>query len=252
MRKVFLLMMCISLLMTGCGSESEKKSELPEKTISKTTNETTESIQSNEENILKKDEFIRMVMLEDKLYVDTGELGISPTCGTMDFSFDETTDQTPTKNGQTNFGKGYSGQYYGDNTIIIMIDDKPCVFGHNVNDVDNVGMSVTKATNNKAEICISNKSDKAWNYGEQFGLEYYDKETGIWKKVYPILDDYGFNDMACIVEPNKENNFTVDWEWLYGKLEPGKYRIIKDMSEEKEAKSDEDTKHTFYAEFEIE
>ncbi|OLS03218.1 immunoglobulin-like domain-containing protein [Tissierella creatinophila] len=86
-------------------------------------------------------------------------------------------------------------------------------------------------------------------YGESFILE--KKIDGIWYE-YPIVIDgeYGFKDIGYELPPGEEREFKVDWQWLYGELEPGEYRIIKDISN----LEDSGDYKTYYlaAEFEIE
>ena len=39
----------------------------------------------------------------------------------------------------------------------------------------------------------------------------------------------GFTMEAYVIPPEGENEIEVNWEWLYGKLEPGTYRISKSI-----------------------
>ncbi|HLS06705.1 MAG TPA: immunoglobulin-like domain-containing protein, partial [Bacillota bacterium] len=43
------------------------------------------------------------------------------------------------------------------------------------------------------------------------------------------IDDYGFNDIGYELNPSETEELTVDWEWLYEKIDSGEYRIIKDV-----------------------
>lgn len=253
MKKAITILMCMSIMLMGCTNsntvEETKKNERTE--IQSTTQE--ETIQEHRKDVKEiepSNNNKRMVMLRGKLYVDTGEKGMPPTCGVMDFSFDKTTDKVPTKNGQTNFGKGYKGQYYLRNRIIIMINDKPCVFAFQENDIEGLTMYVKNFSKKKAEICIENLSEIEWEGGEKFELERFNVERGAWQPVNTVIGDAAFNDKANVLSPKTTSNITVEWEWLYGTLEKGEYRIVKEfipapyLSIAREA-------HTYMAQFEI-
>lgn len=75
---------------------------------------------------------VRMIMVDDKIYKDTGEVNTSERlCGTLN-GYIETridSDKTPTENNQANFDGGVGYQYgmRGD-TIEIFIDKQWVVF----------------------------------------------------------------------------------------------------------------------------
>ena len=58
-----------------------------------------------------------------------------------------------------------------------------------------------------------------------------------------------YNDMAYIIYKGKETEIELDWSYLYGKLENGKYRIVKELQWFYPSKKFE--KSLVYAEFEI-
>ena len=41
------------------------------------------------------------------------------------------------------------------------------------------------------------------------------------------ISNYGFNEIGWLTDENGELTMTVDWEWLYGKLPAGHYRLLK-------------------------
>lgn len=75
---------------------------------------------------------IPMVMVNDKLYYDTGkESSIEARCGNMDGQITSTVDGTeiPTENNQSNFGTGFGYQYGSEeNTIEVYMNEKWIVF----------------------------------------------------------------------------------------------------------------------------
>lgn len=74
---------------------------------------------------------IPMVMIDDTLYLDTGEEStLTVRCGMMDGEITSAVDasEIPSENGQSNFGSGYGWQYGEGDTIEILIDEKWMVF----------------------------------------------------------------------------------------------------------------------------
>ena len=62
-------------------------------------------------------------------------------------------------------------------------------------------------------------------YGSSFRIE--KKENDKWVKLDTIIDDYGFTAMAYYVDENNKLEMNVKWDWLYGELQKGEYRLIK-------------------------
>ncbi|MCI5774644.1 MAG: hypothetical protein MR210_08790 [Erysipelotrichaceae bacterium] len=76
---------------------------------------------------------IPMVMVNGKLYYDTGiESTIEGRCGLMDGKITSSVDgtETPIEDNQSNFGTGFEYQYGADNTIEIFMNEKWIVFEH--------------------------------------------------------------------------------------------------------------------------
>ena len=68
-----------------------------------------------------------MIMVENLLYFDSGEISMELRCGMMDGSISSVTEGVPTQNNQSNFGTGY-GYQYGMGTIEVYIDDEWHIF----------------------------------------------------------------------------------------------------------------------------
>ncbi len=60
--------------------------------------------------------------------------------------------------------------------------------------------------------------------GEAFSLEYSD--NGDWK---PYLIDYAWHQVVYMVKKNDITELNVDWEFLYGELPPGYYKLKKEF-----------------------
>lgn len=68
--------------------------------------------------------------------------------------------------------------------------------------------------------------------GESYYLVKIKNKRG--KLVPTVIKDYGFNAIAYIVPLNTDTEFKIDWEWLYGELKPGTYRLVKGFTEMRE------------------
>lgn len=124
---------------------------------------------------------------------------------------------------------------------------KPSTFDI-VNNLEDVTMIVNGETPTGLTVVFKNNSDIECIYGEYFYLE--KKYDGKWYEVpIAIKENYGFEDIAYILPANEETEWVVDWDWLYGSLEAGEYRIIKDIHKPNE--SEEYDTYYLAAEFKI-
>lgn len=71
-----------------------------------------------------------LVMLNDHIYQSTGYVNSALTCGTADgeITASVTRSETPTQNGQSNFGKGYKFQLGDENWLNVKIDNQWILF----------------------------------------------------------------------------------------------------------------------------
>ena len=85
--------------------------------------------------------------------------------------------------------------------------------------------------------------------GSWYILEQWTQESG-WKEMPYIIDgELGWTAEAWMIPMNDTCEWEVEWEWLYGTLPEGKYRIGKSIMDFRDS-SDFDTA-TYYAEFNI-
>ncbi len=198
-------------------------------------------------------ELPRMVMVEDKLYVDTGETNNSSgRCGVMDGKITSSVkaNKEPKKNGQSNFGKGYGFQYgFRKGRIEVFIKDSWHIFAYNENNLDGVSMEVVKSTPSRAVLNITNTTDLQIEFGEDYILEKLDKKTGEWSQIPVKAEDYGFDSIAYTVPKNKPVTHKVNWRIFYGKQKPGTYRIVKPFHDFRDTR--DYTTYTFMTEFKI-
>lgn len=98
-----------------------------------------------------------------------------------------------------------------------------------VNNFDGVTMTVKEGSVSSTGLIVifENNSNKQGVYGEFFTLEKENK--GVWYQVPTIIEEYGFEDIGYDLASSKSQQFKIDWDWLYGKLDTGEYRIIKNV-----------------------
>lgn len=83
-------------------------------------------------------------------------------------------------------------------------------------------------------------------YGDDFAIEV--QKNGVWEEVPVSLEgDYAFHDIAYTIPAGDSTEQVLDWEWLYGTLAPGTYRIKKSVLDFR-ATGDYNT-YTVYAQF---
>jgi hypothetical protein len=101
----------------------------------------------------------------------------------------------------------------------------------NINNYNGVSMTLddSKLSDTGLTIIIRNETDEELTFGEDFYLE--KKIFGSWYKVLykpsMIFQPVGWNSVGLIVKKQSTQTFEINWEWLYGNLRRGKYRIIK-------------------------
>ena len=117
-----------------------------------------------------------------------------------------------------------------------------------LNEIAGVTMRVKEGTltNKGATIIITDYSGKSHTYGEEYRIDKL--EDGTWKPVDVIIkENYFWNSIGYKIDRNNKLVLEIDWEWLYGSLSSGTYRIVKDAIEDSTLE-----KKYFSVEFEIE
>lgn len=92
-----------------------------------------------------------------------------------------------------------------------------------------VNLSIKKDTlsNNKVTLILSNNSSYHIFYGEGFHLEV--EKDNKWYILKP-LNSLFFTYQLFGLNSKKSTELEIDWEYYYGTLTPGKYRIVKEVS----------------------
>ena len=99
-----------------------------------------------------------------------------------------------------------------------------------VNNLTGVTMTVEEETVSSTGLTVKfeNESNGQCIYGEHFGLEKF--SDGKWHQVPVAIDgDYGFEAIGYELSPGDSGAWAVDWQWLYGSLDAGEYRIVKEV-----------------------
>lgn len=74
-------------------------------------------------------------------------------------------------------------------------------------------------------------------------------EDGKWKNVPTVIEEYGWDDMGYRITDEKAAEFILSWEWLYGTLPAGTYRLAKDFMDWRD--SGDYDEETYWVEFKI-
>ena len=98
------------------------------------------------------------------------------------------------------------------------------------NDTIAVIMSVTNVTPTGLTVHFrqyDKRETEELLYGEGYQLERL--EGTEWVEVPQIIDNGAFNDIGYTLSSEGESEVATNWEWLYGRLSPGTYRITKSI-----------------------
>ena len=115
--------------------------------------------------------------------------------------------------------------------------------------LDGVTMEVTECSDTSVTVRIVNDTDKDIQCGEDFCLEIQDEETGEWREADTVIDDAAFDGIAYLIQKDFPYEKVINFEWLYGKLEPGIYRIVKTVTDFRG--TGDYTDYTYMVEFSI-
>jgi len=123
--------------------------------------------------------------------------------------------------------------------------------GCNGNQLDNRISLVVKEgtlTNKGVTLILKNDSSIDYSYGEVYSIE--KENDGNWSNVETIHDMI-FNLPAWGIKSGENIELDIDWEYGYGQLESGKYRIVKEIFKSGTSDIDNSVSFNVYAIFEI-
>lgn len=95
-------------------------------------------------------------------------------------------------------------------------------------EIETVSINISDISLTGATITIKDTNKNPYTYGEWYKIEKQINDK--WYEVKTTTDDYWFNAMEYLVDKNNEVKFVIDWEWLYGELPLGNYRILKQVN----------------------
>lgn len=114
---------------------------------------------------------------------------------------------------------------------------------------DFITMDIDKLSKKGITLKLENHINKDYYYGSDYLL--YKKVNDEWITLN-FINSCGFNAMAYSLNANQIRFETYDWEYCYGRLSKGKYRITKDFSDKTyNADSTSGNKYYISVEFEI-
>lgn len=98
-----------------------------------------------------------------------------------------------------------------------------------LNEVDNVSMEIMEGTLTKegASVIITDLNKDKNGFGLYYRID--KKENDEWKPLEIVCDNCAFNEPAYFVDRNNKLVFHMNWKKLYGTLDKGYYRIVKDI-----------------------
>lgn len=118
--------------------------------------------------------------------------------------------------------------------------------GEDISDIVDMTIKEGTLTKTSATVIIKERVDYDIVYGEPFWIEKYDNKANIYTKL-PITGQCAFILPAYSVTPNKQLELTQDWSCMYGKLDKGMYRLVKDVLFD----DDNHKKYSIWVDFEI-
>ena len=91
--------------------------------------------------------------------------------------------------------------------------------------LENVSISISNISATGATLIIKDTNEPSYTYGEWYVIEKEKDDT--WYEVKEKVEDLCFDSIGYIPNEEKEIEFQINWESVYGKLSSGHYRILK-------------------------
>lgn len=77
------------------------------------------------------------------------------------------------------------------------------------------------------ELTVVNCGEETYNFGRFYLLEQYSYEEQDWIPLEYVTDEtVAWPTEALPVEPGQQRTLSFDWQWLYGTLPEGRYRLV--------------------------
>lgn len=107
-----------------------------------------------------------------------------------------------------------------------------CRASHNMINGDEWGLNISEENVTNTGMTLKFEQFGGAHTGQLQTGEWYKLETTVndeWREVETVISDYGFDDIAYLIKKNDITRLEVNWEWLYGELSPGFYRMSKEV-----------------------
>lgn len=111
-----------------------------------------------------------------------------------------------------------------------------------------LGINEDSLTNEGVTLILKNNSLMDYSYGETYYIEKYIDNN--WKML-DTIHELVFNLPALGLLAGETKEININWEYGYGLLDSGKYRIVKEIFKMSDSNIDNSVKFNVYAEFEI-
>lgn len=188
----------------------------------------------------EKQEVSPMIMVDGDIYLKTDEKGTPPSCGTGLYKITSSvdSDETPSKEGQSNFGIGedesYLYQRYDDNTINVYMDGEWFMFRKENNDYGvsdlplGIKVSVVSLKDNILTLKVDNQSGYEMVFNKHGQLQRLDNNQ--WLDI-SMVDGALIEDTVYTLKDLENVQIEYDLNNLYGDLESGTYRLLWEDTE---------------------
>lgn len=111
-------------------------------------------------------------------------------------------------------------------TILILLFLSGCQSKNIPNEIE-LFMKKGTLSSTGVTLVVKNNSDFYFTYGADYGIEKY--ENGKWVQLADP-ENYAVITIAYLLLPySSSEEIKLDWEWRYGKLSEGEYRIVKNF-----------------------
>ncbi|MCD8027690.1 MAG: hypothetical protein LUF02_03310 [Erysipelotrichaceae bacterium] len=111
-----------------------------------------------------------------------------------------------------------------------------------IDEVDNIAITIDNITSTSASLYINEEYPIEHGIGEWFRIDVLKDDE--WYELNYIHDEVSFDDTICYSSAGIIH-MNCDWEYMYGELSNGTYRIVK------EAYATDNEKEYIYVEFNI-
>ena len=95
------------------------------------------------------------------------------------------------------------------------------------NQVENVTFQISAISPTGATLIITDTNPEPYLYGEWYKIQRL--TDGQWQDLPHIIDNAAFTMIGYLPNDMDEVRFEINWEWLYGVLPSGTYRIFKEV-----------------------